>query len=145
MKKGAATTKASAVASRAAAPKNSKPRFALWESLIADKDLQVGKQVFYQLTNEQGGNLVLDFPSMQTHTVSDAEAPRKTIAEIVYVFPEGTRGPKGQLIASLRIRRPRFRGGDLLIDAVEMNSSREPGTFDTIQPSDVGQVIGNLS
>jgi hypothetical protein len=80
-----------------------------------------GKRVFYQLTDEEGGTAEPD--------------GRKTSAIITFNY-RGLRDDQGRLVSALIILRPGFRGGLLIKDEVPGDSSRSPGTWDTIQPGD---------
>ncbi len=81
-----------------------------------------GKRVFYQLTDEEGG--------------TDEPDGRKTPAIITFNY-RGKRDGNGVLVSALFILRPGFRGGPFVKDEVPGDSSRSPGTWDTIHPGDL--------
>ena len=115
------------------------PRPALWESLVADADIQIGKPVFYFLLPSEGGEMRDPFQK-------EGELPiNKTLAFVDYVYPAGTR-KDGKLIVSLTIMRPKFRGGVFQKEQVALStSSRVPGEAAIFTTADVGVPIGNLS
>jgi hypothetical protein len=83
-----------------------------------------GKRVFYVLLDEEGAS--------QLEATGQG---RKVPALIVYNY-RGRRDDHGRLVSPLLIFRPGFAGGLLSKDEVAADSSRTPGTWDTIQPGD---------
>lgn len=87
----------------------------------------VGASVFYQLTDDEGGN---------RFTYANGSGLRKVPA-IVTFDPLGARGPDGRLTYSVRVFRPGFLGGAFDKDNVSYDSGRDAGTIDTIQLGDI--------
>lgn len=86
---------------------------------------QKGKMVMYQLTDEEGA--VMN---------EEGRLQRKVPAFITWNNDLKKRSPQGQIVVSLHIMRPAFLQGSFDKDDVPMDSGREPGTADDLQPGD---------
>ena len=83
----------------------------------------VGKRVFYQLTDSEGGG--------GDHNI------RKVPAFLAYNYRgENRRDDSGRLVVALVIMRPGFLGGPFTKDEVASDSGRSQGTWDNAQPGD---------
>jgi hypothetical protein len=101
--------------------------------LITSADLDhaftSGSQVFYQLTDEEGGNAFTFYPGTGI-------TYRKVPAVITFNYYD-RRDESGRKVYALYILRPAFLGGPFSKDEVAFDSGREPGSCDTIQPGDL--------
>lgn len=100
--------------------------------LITSSDLDhagvVGATVFYQLRDEEMSGAPI---------VINGLARRKVVATITAEYFGARRDEFGRLVYALAIERPGFLGGPFTRDDVAIDNSRDPGTFDTIQPGDL--------
>jgi hypothetical protein len=103
------------------------------QRLITSADLDhaftSGSQVFYQLTDEEGGNAFTFYPGTGI-------TYRKVPAVITFNYYD-RRDESGRKVYALYILRPAFLGGPFSKDEVAFDSGREPGSCDTIQPGDL--------
>lgn len=86
-----------------------------------------GATIFYQLTDEEDGE-GFEFQAGYPYT--------KVPAVITFNYFD-KRDAEGRKVYSLHILRPKFMGGAFDKDEVPSDSSRTPGTFDTVQPGDL--------
>lgn len=107
---------------RVEAQKNQKATIVTIDSLGT-----VGAHVFYQLTDAENGGVF---------QYSNGSFLRKVPAVVTF-DPLGGRGEDGRLVYSIHVFRPGFLGGAFSKDGVSYDPGREPGTIDTIQPSDI--------
>jgi hypothetical protein len=103
------------------------------QRLITSADLDhaftSGSQVFYQLTDEEGGNAFTFYPGTGI-------TYRKVPAVITFNYYD-RRDESGRKVYALYILRPAFLGGPFSKDEVAFDSGRDPGSCDTIQPGDL--------
>jgi hypothetical protein len=103
------------------------------QRLITSADLDhaftSGSQVFYQLTDEEGGNAFTFYPGTGI-------TYRKVPAVITFNYYD-RRDESGRKVYALYILRPAFLGGPFSKDEVAFDSGRDPGTADSIQPGDL--------
>jgi hypothetical protein len=103
------------------------------QRLITSADLDhaftSGSQVFYQLTDEEGGNAFTFYPGTGI-------TYRKVPAVITFNYYD-RRDESGRKVFALYILRPAFLGGPFSKDEVAFDSGRDPGSCDTIQPGDL--------
>lgn len=100
------------------AEKSKSTQLPLAEPLYHGKDVQVGKPVYYQLEDSEGGR---DFAR---------KSPAWINAE-----PTGERDEQGRLVFSVTVLS---RFGVINKERVPFDSARTPGTIDSVQPADVG-------
>ena len=93
-----------------------------------DHSLVVGSTVFYQLRDEE----IQGEPQIINGLIR-----RKVPACIVAEYFGARRDEVGRLVYALVIARPGFLGGPFTRDEVAIDSARDVGTFDTIQPGDL--------
>lgn len=89
-----------------------------WNDL--DEGLFVGSRMFYQLLDEEGGSF----------------QGRNKVPATITAIVAGERNEQGQRFCSLAIGRPARLGGSFDKDDVPINSSREQGSCDSLQPGD---------
>jgi hypothetical protein len=103
------------------------------QRLITSADLDhaytSGSQVFYQLTDEEGGASFSFYPGTGI-------TYRKVPAVISFNYYD-RRDESGRKVFALFILRPAFLGGPFSKDFVPADSGREPGSFDSIQNGDL--------
>jgi hypothetical protein len=101
-------------------------------NLITSSDLDhayvTGSQVFYQLRDEDLQGMPFELRGL---------AIRKVPAVITFHYYGSHRDAQGRLVFALFVERPAFLGGPFSLDEVAADPSREPGTFDTVQPGDL--------
>ncbi|HEX8089342.1 MAG TPA: hypothetical protein VF762_10845 [Blastocatellia bacterium] len=89
-----------------------------------------GAQVFYQLTDDEGGAAI---------QYSNGSTVRRFPARITldYTAVDGRRDAQGRKLYAVTVDRPPSLGGPFALDGVPFDSIRSPGTIDLIKAGDL--------